>query len=399
MLDGHSAAALAIVRSLGRAGHKIFVGSRNDVFSPASLSRYCQFSLAYPDPLTNASRFFSHIKKAIREKGIDVVIPATDATLGPLVGKVNEFREQGPPSLVILPPQEANELVSDKYRTLLLAKELGIPVPNSILISSLDNIHTVSGWAFPIVIKDRYSVRWANGKGIAGGVSFAYSKDDLREKVQQRLHAVNNLLLQSFSPGVGIGFSCLAIKGQAYLPFQWERIREKDPRGSGSSARKSIPLDPFVMKFSHALVAQSGIEGILMVEFKRDLRSGGFTLMEINGRPWGSLQLPIHCGINYPVHLVNFYLDGTFPPKIVNYLNGITCRWLVADLVHLENVWTGKPQGWPCEYPSFLSTLLKVSIPWYPGLRYDHLSLNDPMPGVADILQWLRSRVHREKLS
>ena len=56
-----------------------------------------------------------------------------------------------------------------------------------------------------------------------------------------------------------------------------------------------------------------------MVEFKQDPASGQLALMEINGRPWGSLQLPIYCGIDYPRHLVDWYLHGHRPPETLAY--------------------------------------------------------------------------------
>ena len=48
VLDGHSAAALAFTRSLGRAGHWVALGANQGVFAPAILSRYCKLSFKYP---------------------------------------------------------------------------------------------------------------------------------------------------------------------------------------------------------------------------------------------------------------------------------------------------------------------------------------------------------------
>ena len=39
------------------------------------------------------------------------------------------------------------------------------------------------------------------------------------------------------------------------------------------------------------LIEAAGFEGIAMVEFKRDSATGQLSLMEINGRFWGSLPL------------------------------------------------------------------------------------------------------------
>ena len=84
------------------------------------------------------------------------------------------------------------------------------------------------------------------------------------------------------------------------VPFMWLRVRETDPRGSGSSAQLSIPLTAGIQEASRALVVRAGVGGVCMVEFKRPDDGSPPVLMEINARPWGSLPLPIACGINYP---------------------------------------------------------------------------------------------------
>jgi len=389
VLDGHSSAALAFVRSLGKVGHWVVVASAAGTFAAATKSRYCKVAGSYPNPVEGVEPFIDSVLNLVNTFEIDLVIPITDSTVWPLSQAVELS------SLVRLavPTREIVELVSDKYRTVTLAQSLGVPVPQTLLVKTLDELGEVSDWDYPIVIKDRYSINWKDGKGVSGGVLFAYDCVDLHSKVEARLVKVNEVLLQSFSPGEGVGFSCFSSDGKMFLPFQWRRLREKDPRGSGSSARMSVQLDEDIERHSRALILNAGFQGIAMVEFKRNRHNGALTLMEINGRPWGSMQLPIHAGINYPQYLVEWFLNSTLPPETVAYRQNITCRWLTADFVHLENLWEGQPKGWPESYPNFWVNLFKVLLPWHPGLRYDHLSFDDPKPGILDIINWFLSRL------
>jgi len=317
----------------------------------------------------------------------------TDATIGPLSFRQEYFLS---PTVVAVPPKETIDLVSDKYSTIILAQTVGVPVPETILVKELDDLQSIADWDFPIVVKDRFSLRWLGDKGQSGEVAYAYSRGDLQTVVRSRLDAMGDVLVQKFCDGVGIGFSCFVQNGEIFSPFQWQRIREKDPRGSGSSARKSISLAREIRSYAKSLLSQTDFQGILMVEFKKNPSNGHYSLMEINGRPWGSIQLPIHCGIDYPLQLVRWYLENVIPPKEIEYKENITCRWLLADFIHLENLWEGKPDGWPCDYPSFAKNLIKVSIPWYPGLRYDDLSLRDPLPGLVDLKNWFQSHLLRK---
>jgi predicted ATP-grasp superfamily ATP-dependent carboligase len=384
VLDGHSSAALAFVRSLGRAGHWVAIASVAGSFAAAAKSRYCKVCLNYSNPMQGVDSFIDTIRGLILEYGIELVVPITDATVWPL----SQAEELQKLVKIAAPEREAVELVSDKYRTVTLAASLGVPVPETMLVQSVDELVNIDSWGYPIVVKDRFSINWKNGKGVSGGVQFAYNIEELHSIVNSRLSVVNEVLLQSFSPGEGIGFSCFSSDRKIYLPFEWRRLREKDPRGSGSSARMSVRLDADVVKHSSALILEAGFQGIAMVEYKRNRKNGALTLMEINGRPWGSMQLPVHAGIDYPSLLVEWIINGHLPQKLLEYRENITCRWLTADFVHLENLWEGQPSGWPEPYPNFWVNVCKVLLPWYPGLRYDHLSFDDPGPGIADLKKW-----------
>ena len=389
MLDGHSPAALAIVRSLGRRHHWVAVASNRGSFAPAALSRYCRTAWQYPISTEDAGGFLEVVLDFARSQNIELIIPATDWTLFPL--SLGRARFQNVCRLA-LPAHAAIELTSDKYKTIELAREARVPVPETQLVTSRDQLSELDAFHYPAVVKDRFSARWQANRATIGTISYVYSPEELREKVNQRLAACGDVLVQQFVGGDGIGFSCFVAGEEMYLPFAWRRIREVDPRGSGSSARQSVPLDSAILEFARSLVLGTGFEGIAMVEFKRDPRTGRACVMEINGRPWGSLGLPIACGVDYPNWVTDWYLEGTLPPKQASYREGVVCRRLVGELTHLVNVGAGKPKNWPAAYPSFWSTLVKVAIPWYPGMCYDDLSWQDPRPGLAGVRHWLRQR-------
>ena len=391
VLDGHSAASLAFTRSLGRAGHWVAVGANRGIFAPALLSRYCRARLAHPVSTDDSSVFAATVAEFAQAKGIELVIPITEWTTLPLSQQRAKVERVCP---VVLPDDQALQLAADKYRTIELARSLGIATPETRLVHSMQDLELNEAMQFPVVVKDRFSVRWVQNRCVFGSVSYAYTLEELRSKVKARLRDAGDVLLQNFVAGTGIGFSCFAFNGDIRLPFAWQRIRETDPRGSGSSARKSIPLDPELLEASSKLVRQSGFQGIAMVEYKRDAQ-GKLVLMEINGRPWGSIQLPIASGIDYPRYVVDWRLKKSEPPSRIEYREGINCRRLVGELTHLENLRRGTPQGWPIPYPNFWSTAAAISVPWYPGVRYDDVQFSDLRPGLAGIANWFRVRLKK----
>ncbi|MGP0019166.1 MAG: hypothetical protein ACLPHP_11400 [Candidatus Sulfotelmatobacter sp.] len=397
ILDGHSSAALAFTRSAGRAGHWVAVGANASMFAAAKLSRYCKLDVSYPIPTDDARGFVDAILKFVSDQAVDLVVPITDWTILPLSEHRELFHES---CKVALPSRASIEKVSDKYQTLQIAQSLGICTPQTWLIESERDLESVPGNQFPLVVKDRFSIRWRDGRAIFGRVSYAYSRDELQRKVNDRLAAAGDVLVQEFAAGTGVGFSCFVAGGEVRIPFQWKRIREVDPRGSASSCRESSALGERIRNDSSRLIRRIGFEGIAMVEYKVEDKvehkngSGqtGPVLMEINGRPWGSIALPIASGVDYPRYLIEWCLRSELPPKEIPYRSGITCRRMVGELTHLSNVRAGKPANWPLAYPSFWSSLLKIAVPWYPGMHYDDLWLADPRPGIAGLANWFQVR-------
>jgi predicted ATP-grasp superfamily ATP-dependent carboligase len=391
VLDGDSAAALAITRSAGRAGHWVAVGTDQNSFAPARLSRYCRMSLEYPISTDVPDEFVESVLAFVREHGINLILPVTDRTLGPLTKHRERFagvcRVAGP-----LP--SALEFASDKYRTSELARALGITVPKTWLIQSAAELSRCAAFGFPLVVKDRFSVRWINEKAIFGTTAYVFSAAEAEHKVSERISA-GDALVQEFISGTGVGFSCLVVEGKAFLPFQWERVREVDPRGSASSARKSIPLEEKVVAQSEELIVQMGFEGVAMVEYKRTT-NGDFILMEVNGRPWGSIGLPIACGIDYPRYMIDWFLSGTLPSENISYRDNVLCRRVVGEMTHLANIRAGRPPNWPGNYPTFWKSLFHMALPWRPGMCYDDVWLSDLRPGVAGIRNWFQSRVAKQ---
>jgi predicted ATP-grasp superfamily ATP-dependent carboligase len=359
------------------------------MFAAAKLSRFCLATFDYPISTENADAFVESVIDFVRGHAIDLIVPITDWTLGPLSIQRDRFRDL---CRLVLPPHNSLQAASDKHRTIQLARSLGIEVPGSWLIESVSDLAESGQLSFPVVVKDRFSVRWSGGKGVFGSVAYAYSQSELEKKMTERLRAAGDVLVQQFVAGVGVGFSCFIVNGKVFLPFQWQRIREVDPRGSASSCRRSIALDERLVSLSSRLIADIGFEGIAMVEYKQT-RDGRLVLMEINGRPWGSIALPIACGIDYPAFLIDWSLTGNLPPTDIAYNSNITCRRVVSELTHLTNVRAGKPAGWSGEYPSFWSSLIKIAVPWFPGMHYDDLWLSDVRPGIAEIRNWFRLRM------
>src|SRR5439155_1622248 len=122
--------------------------------------------------------------------------------------------------------------------------------------------------------------------------------------------------------------------------------------GSGSSLRRSIPLDPRLREPAARLLSAMAWHGPVMVEF-RDDGAGEPCLIEVNGRFWGSLELAIASGVDFPKLWVEL-LRGERVAATTAYESGVTVRWAWGDVKRLLYVVAGAPPGCPEPYPSVL---------------------------------------------
>jgi predicted ATP-grasp superfamily ATP-dependent carboligase len=140
------------------------------------------------------------------------------------------------------------------------------------------------------------------------------------------------LLVQEYVPGIGEGLFLLADRGRTLIRFAHRRIREKPPTGGVSVLRESIEPDPTLLASAETLLAALDWTGVAMIEFRR-APDGRAVLMELNPRLWGSLQLAVDAGIDFPSLLVA--LSRGEAVAEVRARVGVRSRWLLGDLDHL----------------------------------------------------------------
>jgi predicted ATP-grasp superfamily ATP-dependent carboligase len=175
-------------------------------------------------------------------------------------------------------------------------------------------------------------------------------------------------LLQQFVHGNGQGVHLLlGGDGELVAEFAHERLRDYRPTGSGSVLRRSVAANPRLVDSSLRLLRHIGCRGVAMVEFRIDSRTDEAYLMEINGRFWGSLQLAIDAGVNFPSLLVKLILGNrTSRPS---YRENVVLRWWLGDLIRTLRVLKGRPPGYIGAFPSRFSAIREFLGPQPAGTR------------------------------
>lgn len=383
VLDGEQRSALAVTRSLVRAGYAVTVTAHR-AWSLAGAARNARAQLVRADPLTDARRYAEEIGAVARAVRAALVIPVTDAS----AGAVLEHRDALPEDCALPFADEAvYDAASDKVLVHRQALAQGIGIAESVVLDRPDAPLPDDPSLYPGVIKPHRSVVGEATKRRTS-VQFVEDRDDCRRKLAALHPAAFPVLVQRRVHGPGEGIFVARWGGRTLARFAHRRLREKPPAGGVSVYREGIAAEPGVLAACDALLDALRWDGVAMIEGKRDAATGRWYVMEINGRFWGSLQLAIDAGVDFPALLARAVLDGQVsdPPS---WRAGLRLRWEWGDIDHLLlRLLRSKARlSLPDDAPGRLATLAQWCAVWPGRDRLEVLRLRDPLPFLVESLE------------
>jgi len=354
VLEGGTTQALACVRALGRAGHTVFVAGieRRPL---AAWSRSCSDRYRLADDTLPA---FAALRGWAVERGVQIVLPQGERSCILSNLQRDDWEAQG--ITVGCGPADLLLRAFDKPRTLELAEACGVRVPpRHVPISLADGRTAAEELGYPVVVKPRFSHFWEQGRFISGtGSRYAHDAAELEASLRAGRQGALWPLIQGFVPGTGKGVFALCDHGTPVAWFAHERLRDVRPSGSGSSLRRSIPIDPRLQEPAARLLASLGWHGPVMVEFRDDGTSEP-CLIEVNGRFWGSLELAVASGVDFP-NLWLRLLRGEHLEPPPRYKTGVTQRWVWGDMLRVGHILKGRPAGYPGPFPTLVGGLREI---------------------------------------
>lgn len=379
--DGEQRSALASVRSLGRAGHVVHVCSTRGR-TIAGASRYCHSESRVPDPLRDADGYAREIIALASRLQADVVLPISEASLLAVLPHRSELS-----CAVPFPALDRFSAICDKALVLETATTHDIAVPRQREVRSPGDVDGIrDALTFPVVIKPSRSVTGPATNRKKVGVLYAADQGSLEATLAGLAQETFPVLLQERIEGPGFAISVMMWNNELRAAFAHRRIREKPPSGGVSTLREAIPLDPDLLDRCVDLLRSFEWHGVAMVEFKLDARTGTPYLMEINGRLWGSLQLAIDAGVDFPLMLVRAAM-GQVMPSVVRYDEATKTRWEMGDVDHLIARLRHSPAklNLPQGAPGRLGVLRNFVRGFGPGIRNEVFHSNDPGPFFAKL--------------
>ena len=229
------------------------------------------------------------------------------------------------------PVGDLASLALDKRQQLSCAEVAGFAVP-----ASRDAASEPPQGTGPWMVKPAMAVQLRGGRLVRPVGRVATSPAQVRSVAA----AIGGpAVVQPLIDGIGEGVFGFATQDDVVALSAHRRIRMMNPRGSGSSACRSIPLADELIDPVRRFMAKSAWRGLFMIELLRD-RDGTPWFMELNGRAWGSMVLARSRGFAYPAWAVRAAVDPGYVPAAPADAPHVTARHLGREIVHLGAVMT-----------------------------------------------------------
>jgi predicted ATP-grasp superfamily ATP-dependent carboligase len=323
--DGMWRKSLAVIRSLGKAGFRVHVlgDSRLTV---GFWSRFTKRRVMAPDAKENAAGFGEVLSAYLRDLAAHtpsgtrpILLPMEEDSLRYVISQRDTLRRLAD---FLVPDAEAFEICANKGATMALAARLGVPHPRTELAETAEQLVRISA-AFS---GSEFVVKPVRGVGSSG---VRYNPKFDAESAGAYFQKFGSALIQERVPpeGDAIGVSLLfGADGECLAHFCHQRLQQYPNSGGPSTDRIGISA-PDLLEKSLLLMRALKWKGVAMVEWKVDPRDGTARLLEINPRFWGSLELAIRSGVNFP--LMYAQAAAGQPTGYAQPIDGIRTRWLI----------------------------------------------------------------------
>jgi len=298
----------------------------------AGVSKYTSENITYPSPYTEQDKFIDYLASNLESLSVRYLLPMTDITVELTLKNKSRLKDV----TILLPDYDSYMSVSDKYQLLEMSLIKEIPIPKTLFMKNLDELmQNIDNINYPVVINPNRSIVVMDGNHYKTTVKYANSKDEILNILKKYpWFGETKILVQEYIEGHGEGLFVLCKDGEITHYFSHKRLREKPPSGGVSVLSESIETRDEMLEIAEKIFGLIKWNGVAMVEFKVAENNQPY-LMEVNGRFWGSLQLAIDSGIDFPFLLYNQYSNDEEFQSISEYKKGIQLRWLLGDIDNL----------------------------------------------------------------
>jgi biotin carboxylase len=340
----------------------------------AERSRYASATVALPNPTDDVAGFTTAVIDAVHRDGVDVVAPATDASVEALWSIADELG----PTRILGGDRRSAALALEKGAALAAAVRHGFSTPAWIAPRTIeDAVAALDVTGVPAVLKPHRSYLREGNRLRQRRHRFANTAAEVERESRLLLCADGRLpIVQAFVPGRSLSVSAV-LQGSVVVGLAARETLSFEPLAGGNSVwKRTIAPDDVGVQEAVDLLRAVDYEGLAEVEYQVDA-SGVPRLMEIGARLHGWVPLAVHAGVDLPLIAARALVGETLPESSA-YRVGAEMRWPAGELARLRAAFA-RNAALPPDM-SRLSVLARAWPPWRPGMAYDGFDLGDPGP-------------------
>ncbi|HZS35321.1 MAG TPA: ATP-grasp domain-containing protein [Polyangia bacterium] len=267
--------ALDEIRKLGRRGHRVFAADTLRT-APGRYSRWVTAGVHVAAPEYDPQRFVADVKQLVLARKIDLVVPCFEEVFY-LARHLPELSEV---VQVFASDLETLTRLHHKARFNALARELGVPAPESTLVSSADDLAAATRQYPRYVAKPVWSRGGLDVLTNWGPLAGALALDECHPTRERPW------LVQEYVDGVDVCTCSIAQRGRVTAHCTYVHPREIEH--AGGILFESVD-DPETLGYAQRIVEATRYHGQLGFDFRRSAR--GLYALECNPRPTAGVHL------------------------------------------------------------------------------------------------------------
>lgn len=235
--------------------------------------------LSYIVPRVNDPAYVPELIHICEQERIRLIFPLLDPDIPVLASHKADLQNKD--RIVVVVPEAAAELTSDKWATHAFLQDLGVPTPRSWLPEDIQKAELT----YPVFIKPR--------RGSAGKNTFRVDDD---KQLAFFLDYVPQPIVQEFLPGPEITNDVIcSLEGEVKAVVSRQRIEVRWGEVAKGRTIHNEEIIPQCLSIAKAL------EAIGPITVQCILRDGEPQFTEINARFGGGIPLGIAAGVNSPL--------------------------------------------------------------------------------------------------
>ena len=341
ILNGASKNGLAVTRSLGKRGLICDItadGTNRPVFGHGFrrglLSRYVRNYHLLP-PFESEDQFVEALAGLLESQHYDYLLTAGTRSYN--LAAANKTRLQQYTNVLVEDAEKVATL-HDKISCRDLAISLGIATPMTYAISCREDLEKAAAAIdYPVVVKypDSYASLglWTFE---CGGQALVDAYLERCPELDDTAEQKDMPIIQERIDGPLVDVTAFTVDGTPWGLLSQERLVTAWLDGGGGICNVTTDV-PEIRDMAAKLLEAVRWTGHIEMDFIRDEKNENYRLLEVNPKFWGTTQLTISAGFDFPYWAV-CHAAGIKPNLPKNYRVGLMYRWLIDEMAVILTV-------------------------------------------------------------